>query len=254
MLNGDKRVRGAWLAGSLGRRAGDDLSDLDLLVVVDESHLSSFADSWIDAIREQVPVVLHHRRDTGPTVVLNQVSDEWIRFDLAVVSPTEAATRDPAALRRLFDRDLLEQSMTGESRPMPPSGSRVAGLTREFMRVLGLLPVVLGREELEVGVSGSGLIRTLLIQLMLEDAFVPDRGGALKLRGVLRDEHLRALRMLPPVEATRESIVAMHLAVSRAFLPLARQLMEEAVEEWPEPLEAALRRHLQRTLNLQLTP
>lgn len=254
VLRADERVRGAWLAGSLGRGAGDDLSDLDLLVIVRESDLTGFADTWVDTISAQVPVVLHHRLDAGPAVVLNHVSAEWIRFDLVVVRSTEVALRDPATMRKLFDRDGLEQSMTGEARPLPPSGSRVRSLTQEFMRVLGLLPVVLGREEFEVGASGSGLIRTMLVQLMLEDAFVPDRGGALKLRGVLRDEHLEALRSLPPITATPESIVEVHIAVAQVFLPLARRLAEQTGGEWPAALEEALHRHLERTLNLRLSP
>ncbi len=253
VLERDERVRAAWLAGSLGRGAGDELSDLDLVVVVAEPELAAFADSWVAAVSEQVPVVLHQRLNADPVIVLNQVSEEWIRFDLSVVSPEGAVTRDPATMVKLFDRDCVERTLTGQSHPLPPSGPRVASLTQEFMRVLGLLPVVLGRKELEVGASGSGLIRTMLVQLMLEDAFVPDRRGAMTLREVLREEHLQILRGLPPIDATMESIVAVHVAVARAFLPLARRLIEQTAQDWPTSLEEALRRHLDRTLDLQLS-
>jgi hypothetical protein len=69
----------------------------------------------------------------------------------------------------------------------------VARLNREFLRILGLLPVVLGREEYVVGASGAGLARTLLIQLMVEEVAAPGPGGALHLRGLLPVERLVAL-------------------------------------------------------------
>ena len=252
VLDGDHRVRGAWLAGSLGRGSGDDFSDIDLVVVVEPRDLEGFLDEWDAAIAASVRVVLRQRIPFGEMVVLNHVSADWVRFDVSVVPPDDLVGRAASSVRVLFDREDLQTTMTGRARPIPPSGERVGALAQEFLRVLGLLPVVLGRQELEVGASGSGLLRTMLIQLMLEDAYVPDRGGALKLRDVLRDEHLQLVSTLPPIAATRESILAVHLACAEAFLPLARQLSERTGEPWPQDLEAALRRHLERELDLRL--
>ncbi|WP_248582988.1 nucleotidyltransferase domain-containing protein [Nocardioides sp. InS609-2] len=252
ILERDPRVRGAWLVGSLGRGAGDELSDLDVLVVVDLGDRETWLVDWDEAIAARIPVVLQQRIELGEMVVLNHVTEDWVRFDVSVVPPGDLVERAASSVKVLFDRDDLQSSMTGQARPIPPSGHRVGALAREFLRVLGLLPVVLGRDELEIGASGSGLLRGLLIQLMLEDACVPDRGGALKLRGVLRNEHLELLRRLPPIEATRESILAVHLAGAEGFLPLARELSERTGEPWPQDLETALRRHLERELDLRL--
>jgi hypothetical protein len=118
--------------------------------------------------------------------------------------------------------------------------------------VLGLLPVVVGRQEYVVAASGVGLLRGLLIQLMLQDVAIEDRGGALKLAGVLPADRLQALADLPAVEATRESVIAGHLACAQLFLPLARQIAKACDADWPTELEQALRDHLRRTLALEL--
>ena len=115
------------------------------------------------------------------------------------------------------------------------------------MRVLGLLPIILGRDEYVVGASGAALLRGLVIRLML--LATPSRGGALRLDGVLPADRLAALATLPPIEATYDSVLAVHLACARVFLPLARSLVGEG---WPVPIERALHGHLSRTLGIDL--
>jgi hypothetical protein len=93
----------------------------------------------------------------------------------------------------------------------------------------------------------------LLIQLMTEDVAVEDRGGALHLRGLLPDAQLAAIDELPPISATRESAIAVHMAVARLFLPLARDLSKRTGTPWPDALESALRAHLDSQLGLKLS-
>jgi hypothetical protein len=103
-----------------------------------------------------------------------------------------------------------------------------------------------------VGQSGAGLLRDMLIDLMLEDVAVEDRGGALHLNALLPDDRRQALAELPPVRATGESVIAAHVVCAAAFLPLARDLHRRNGLEWPEEMEAALRRHLRATLSIEL--
>ena len=116
------------------------------------------------------------------------------------------------------------------------------------MRVLGLLPVVVGREEYVVAEMGAGLALNLLVDLMLEDVAVEDRGGAMYLNRLLPFRRQQSLMALPPIAANRESVINAHLACAELFLPLARDLHARCGLQWPQALEAALRRHLDKTL------
>jgi len=184
--------------------------------------------------------------------VFNQVTADWLRFDVSVITPAGLDRYTASTVRPLFDKDDLYSRLRQKREPLAPSGPRIQELTKEFMRILGLLPVVLGREEYAVSASGSGLIRMLLIQLMTEDVAVEDRGGALHLRGLLPDAQLAAIDELPPILATRESAIAVHMAVARLFLPLARDLSKRTATPWPDALESALRAHLDTQLGLKL--
>lgn len=78
--------------------------------------------------------------------------------------------------------------------------------------MLGLLPVVIGRGEFVVGQSGVGLLRSMLIDVMLEEVAVEDRGGALHLNQLLPAHRQQVLTDLPPIRATRDSVIAGHVA------------------------------------------
>ena len=252
VLQADGRVCAAWLSGSLGRGAGDQYSDVDMVVVVTEADRKAFLADWDSIVTTIAPVVLSNQLSRGAVTVFNQVTAEWLRFDVSVITPADLGRYTASTLRLLFDKEDLHSKLSPRGEPLAPSGPRVYALTKEFMRTLGLLPVVLGRDEYAVGASGASLIRMSLIQLMTEDVAVEDRGGALHLRGLLSDARLAEIDTLPPIAATRDSVVAVHMAVSRIFLPLARDLFERTGTEWPEALERALRDHLDRELGLKI--
>lgn len=246
----DRRVLAAWLAGSHGRGCPDRYSDIDVWVVVDQSDRDGFVADWPNIADRISPTVLFRQVFGGP--VFNHVTPEWLRFDIVVGVPADVPQRSRSTLRPLFDRADLHLRLRETGEPRPPSPVRVVDLSEEFLRVLGLLPVVIGRGEYEVGAMGCGLLRTMLTQLMLEDVAVEDRGGALRLHGLLPDDRLAALRTLPPVEASRDSVIAAHLACARLFLPLAKELCARTGAAWPAPAEEAVRAWLKRDLDLVL--
>jgi len=56
VLAQDSRVSAAWLFGSLGRGDADELSDLDLFIIVaDEQHEAIVADRYLDFIEAIIP-------------------------------------------------------------------------------------------------------------------------------------------------------------------------------------------------------
>lgn len=59
-LKTDERVVAAWLAGSLGRGADDNLSDLDLWVVVDDAEIDEIIDSPSTFVQTIVPTIVEN--------------------------------------------------------------------------------------------------------------------------------------------------------------------------------------------------
>jgi predicted nucleotidyltransferase len=210
-------VQAVKLGGSLARGEADAYSDLDLdlVVVVD------------DAAMFDAPAVV--RAAATGTVLLRElpfgvvaVTTELLRLDL-VVTETDG---DPPS-----------------SDPPDP-----AGIAEEFLRILGLLPVVVGREEWIVGSNAGWLLRTLLVQLLLAENGEHTPTGAKRLNEKLSAEQRRLVETLPPIAATRDGVIRSHVETARAFLPRARRL----AGDWPQALEDATRAQLVRELDLEL--
>ena len=249
ILQEDERVRAAWLCGSRARGTSDEFSDIDIWLVVRPTDEAQFIDDWPSMSDKISPTVL--RQQVGKRPAFNHITPEWLRFDVSIGTPDDAPKRSRSAVRLLFDLDGLDATLGHSQGPLQPDAAKVRILTTEFLRVLGLLPVVAGRSEYVVGASGVGLLRELLIQLMLEDVGVEDRGGALHLNGLIPEARLQALRDLPPIAATREAVIAGHLACTQLFLPIARELSARTGVQWPAELERAVREHLCRSLSLE---
>jgi predicted nucleotidyltransferase len=250
VLEGEGRVRAAWLAGSRARGTDDRYSDLDVWVVSAPEDRRSLLADWPKLAERVGPTVLCRR--VGLLPAYTHVTPGWERYDIVFGTTDDVPRRSRSSVRLLFDRDGLDALLAEPSGPQRPDPAKVQATTTEFLRVLGLLPVVIGREEYVVAASGAGLLRTLLIQLMVEDTEVEDRGGALKLKGLLAPERLEALAALPPIAATRESAIEAHLACARLFLPYARELCERTGASWPADLEIAARSYLHTTLSITL--
>lgn len=122
----------------------------------------------------------------------------------------------------------------------------------QFLRCLGLLVVGVGRGEVLTAVTGCGILRNQLISLLLETAHVEDRGGALRLNPLLSAEQREVLEGLPSTVATLESVLEVHRALARAFLPRARRLHAELGLEWPERFEEATLAYVEREIGMDL--
>ena len=249
-LRDDPRVRAAWLTGSLARGTADEFSDVDVWAVVDPDRFDEFVAAWPEASERVSPLVLREMREFGRAALFNHVTPDWLRFDLALETPDAVARRPASSLRLLFDRDGLAAGARAGGQPLAPSPKTVQRLVTEFLRVLGLLPVVIGREDYVNAVSGAALLRQTLVQLMIEDVAVEDPGGALHLSALLPPERYAVLARLPGVEATRESAIAAHVACAQAFLPLARELTKRCELAWPVDLERAARAHIYQRLGV----
>ncbi|MGZ5932950.1 MAG: nucleotidyltransferase domain-containing protein [Rhizomicrobium sp.] len=249
VLSADGRIESAWLTGSLGKGAGDEFSDVDVTVVV--------PDASYDALRHysgdlsMVANVVRINIVSGR--VLNAITDLWARFDLTFVKPNEFAVMPLAAARPLINRGTPQRVFAAPP-PYKTTAPRVLQLSNEFIRVIGLTPVGIGREEFTILQEGVGLLRRMTLDLMLEaNGIGPQaRGGALHMNLFLTQEQRRTLESVPPVGATRESVIAADIALARIFLPLAKKLAAETGAPWPSLFEDATRAHLARTLGAQI--
>jgi predicted nucleotidyltransferase len=250
VLAADTRIEAAWLSGSFGRGEADEWSDIDVTVVASDRTFDQTVGAYANDL-SAVANVVYMNVIAGR--VVNAVTDEWARFDLTFLKPAEFAARAIGPMTPLFNRNA-----SGPKPQTPPpystSAQRVTGIVSEYLRILGLSPVVLGRGEYFVALDGVGYMRRLIIDLFLEEAGINQaaRGGALHLNRLLTDDQRRALASMPPLEATRESVIAAQEALTHLFLPAARALARKTGASWPSSFEEATRNTLARNLGLEI--
>ncbi|HQT53744.1 nucleotidyltransferase domain-containing protein [Phenylobacterium sp.] len=245
-LGADKRIRSVWLYGSLGRGDGDAWSDVDLVA---EVHEADRAGCLADYRRGQpgMPPMILAMALYGR--ILAATTPDWERFDISFVSPTELAGMDGGALKPLRGERTLHPE-AHSAQPDHRAGERVEAMVIEFLRILGLLPVAVGRGEWLVAQQGDGLQRRLLIDLMVEENGVPPsaRGGAKKLNAFLTPEQRAVLEALRPPAAQPGAVIDAAADLARLFLARARPLVDRLGATWPAAFEQATRRHLQTTM------
>jgi hypothetical protein len=250
IFEGLPQVEALFLAGSHGAGRADAHSDIDLVAVAAADH-AGIATAWCGGLAALAPVVFWDQR-VGRSTLVNAITQDWLRVDLLIVTPGDLGARSKDSVKVLIDRAGIYARLPGTLPPARPDPERVGRIIREFIRVLGLLPVGVGRGEDVLLVKGAGLLRDLLADLMLEDCPLPDRGGVLHPSRLLTPAQMAVLRQLPYPGPEREAVIAAHVAVAGVFFPLARAMAARVGTAWPEAFEAALRRRLTAELGLTL--
>ena len=208
VLTEDERILSAWLSGSIGRNRADPHSDVDVTCVVEEEDLSACVAEYGG-----------RRNPVGPTVhqiivygrVAANTAPDWMRYDLAFMTPIEFRGQDPARLAPLV---RASRPATGKTAQVPMSGAQVAATAAEFIRILGLLPVALGRREWLTAMEGLALMRRMTIDLMIEtNGLTHEKGGVKKLNPLLTDLQREALEQTFPRTLDAEGLTAANLAL-----------------------------------------
>ena len=246
-MQGETAVRALFLAGSHGRGTADAFSDLDFLAVAAPQDHGQVAAIWRRVLGGLATIVFWAERG-GRGRLLNAITSGWLRCDLVILAPDALAGRAGDRLRPLIDWDGLLATLPASLPPKEPDAARLRSIVEEFIRVLGLLSVAMGRKEYYLGVTGTALLRDQLVNVMLEGGLDPDPGGALHLSRVLPPDGMRALEALPFPKPVRSEVIHAHLAVAREFFPRARALASQVNMAWPEAFEAATRRKLESQL------
>jgi hypothetical protein len=109
-LTGDGRVAQLWTVGSLGRGDGDQLSDLDLVIVPNADHLPAILADPVTLVPLPSPILTRLRRDRNAppggayTGICVEVATLPMWIDLYIWPPTSAAV--PADATVLVDKIL----------------------------------------------------------------------------------------------------------------------------------------------------
>lgn len=252
-LAADKRIRAAWLSGSLGQGAGDEHSDVDIVVEIAESDRAACLTDY-SRPRPGMPQTVHtqviHDR------ILTAIASNWERFDLVFLTAAELSRIDSASLKQLFgdaSATAHAHSLSPTHAPDAAAVARIEATISEFLRVLGLAVAVIGREEWLVAQQGVELLRKMLIDVMLEENRVPPGArGVKRLNPFLTQEQRTLLENLAPPAARREPLLAANSELARIFLARVKPLATARGAKWPQAFEDATRRHLKRTLALEI--
>lgn len=238
------------LGGSLGRGEGDAWSDVDLVVVTPaERHAVFVTDlrAWAGAV---APPVLWRQVYPG-LPLFHAVTADYLRYDITVTTAgrvTESADR----VRPLVDKAGVQAALPATRDAPPVTAQAVEAAVEEFLRIIGLLPVAMGRRDYAAAASGAELLRQQLQAVMVLAQRPVTPPGALAVSRMLPAEDVRVLEGLAATPATRDGAIAGSLALAAAFLPRARRLAGETGAIWPHALEAAVRAHLRRELDIDL--
>jgi hypothetical protein len=243
-------IRALFLSGSYGSGLEDAYSDIDFLLVAADGPTDEVAGLWRDAVGRTGEIVLWRDRQVGPSLI-NAITHDWMRTDVVILKPGQMGRLTKDSLKVLFDHDRLFESLPVTTVTRALDSKRARYQFEEFIRILGLLPLAMGRQEHLNGVTGLFHLRNLLVDLMIEETGAPHRGGALHLNRLITSEQKQVLASLPPPIPERDPLISAHLAYAAAYLPRARGLAKLRGIDWPEKLEAAAWNRLRDTLSVE---
>jgi len=236
-LEDEPGIMGLFLSGSYGNGLADAYSDIDFVLVAEEGACDRVAALWRRAVERTGEIVLWWDRRTVP-VLINAITADWVRTDVVILKPEQMGAQVQSALKPLFDHSGIYDGLAAVAPVREPDAGAFLVQVEEFIRVLGLLHLAVGRGEYINGVLGGFHLRNLLVELMIAETNAPDRGGVLHLNRLITEEQKAVLLGLPPLVAERDAMIAAHLAYARAYLPRARRRAVAIGMAWPERFEA----------------
>ena len=222
-LQDEPSVRALFLSGSYGSGLEDAYSDVDFLAVTTGGPTDEFAELWSQAVRRTGEIVLWWDRQPKNNLI-NAITDSWLRVDVEIVTRAQMPRRAKHDLKVLFDHDQIYDALPAQTEAPRPSLQRVKWQFENFIRVLGLMSLAIGRAEYFTGVTGVFHLRSLLVDLLLEETAAPNRDGALHLNRLLTEEQRNVLASLPLPSPTTDGVIEANLACASAYLPRARQM------------------------------
>ena len=250
VLQGVPDVNPLFLSGSHGKGMGDAYRDLDFVLVSGRGATDAIACACRHAVSQTGLIVLWWDRADVP-VLINAITEDWTRIDLVILNPAKLAAHDQNTPKVIFDPEGFYERLISQAPERVRDPDKFLHQVEDFIRILGLLPLVEGRKKYINGVLGVSHLRQLLVDLLEEETYAPHRGGMLRLNQLRTDAQQALLISLPPPLAMREGMITAHLAYAGAFLPRARRQATELGVAWPGRFEEVTWGRLKQTLVLE---
>jgi hypothetical protein len=248
----DKRVRVLWLTGSMATGRADAQSDVDLRIVVRTEDFATLASWWSELLEPVTQLVWKRfKSESSDEILLSAITMEYLRFDLVVQSLADTQPRMHDAARVVFDKDGIASQFVLTALSQRNPFARLTLIVEEFIRLLGMLPVVVARNDVPRGMEEQIGLHALLIDLLLlENGLDRIDTGKQHIIAFLNDEQKAVLLQVPSLAPNIEAIIQGRLAYARLFLPRARRLMQLRAQPYPEAFETTTRKHLWETLHV----
>lgn len=253
LLKHHNSVTAAWLTGSYGRGDADQFSDVDIIAYVeDAAKAEETFTSLIDCIKKDGEIVFSKLILKSRTI--NTINEDWGRCDITIVDKSNLSEVIATNVKTLFDKNNATDLL--------PSKNLVSNYnilyelrenTEEFIRILGLLPVVISRQELAVAQSGVFVLKDKLIRLMLLENKGHVKRGALSIKKSLSAEQYALLEHMPVVSVSEDSIIKGHEYLAHYYLSKAKVLCSDYGIEWPSRFEEATLLNIKDKIGLDLT-
>jgi len=229
-------VHALFLSGSFGTGLADAFSDIDFVLVADQGATDDMAAHWRAAVEQTGEIVLWWDRTTVP-VLINAITADWVRTDVVILKPDQMRSHSKATLKPIFDHDSMYADLPDAPASHVQNPKRLTYQIEEFIRILGLLHLAVGRQEYINGVLGVFHLRNLLVDLMIEETNAPNRGGILHLNRLITEDQTARLISLPPPVPERQAMIDAHMAYAAEYLPRARRRAQAIGANWPERFE-----------------
>jgi hypothetical protein len=247
-FEGDDRVRGMWLGGSLGRGTADAASDLDvLLAVADDAH-DGFLAGWRTWLADVTPTVLAEALPFAPGMYYS-VTPDFERFDVVVEPVSALPTTFFRSRVTLFDRDGLTARIPPPEPGPGPSADAVRGLISEYFRI-SAVETILVRDDWLLAREHVHAVASLVYRLFVESNAPLPPMGVKQWSAKLTPDQRSVLASLPTDAADVSGLRTAHLAMAAVFVPTAEALALRLGVPWPHDLEAAAAAHLSEVLGL----
>lgn len=246
LLAAQPSIDSAWLMGSYGRGDQDTYSDFDFgAYVPTPANADRIFQALCDHLENNPTVVFSKPLPHGRTV--NTITEDWQRIDITVLDSNSIRDLASENLKFLYGQEKAEVLMKPSlPEPTKKNSVEIQSIAHEFIRVLGLATVVVGREDYVLGQSGAELLRGLLIRLMSKEKADGITRGALSMRKALTVEQYNVLSEIPPMSPQREPIFDVYKYLAKEFFRRGRDIMKSYGLEWPTRFEEATRRSLDK--------
>lgn len=225
----DTHVLAAWLEGSLATGTGDDWSDLDVHLLIDD--LTQFDPmAWIANF---TPAILADEIPGLPGAFIF-VTPGWVHIDVIVHTHTDA-----------WDRDVPRRALWDPHQLVPVGPATLASAPRAtvffpdsqakaFLYFMGTVVGAVRRGDwLAASLTAVTMRDELLLSLMLAENGVAARLGRKHLDRLLTTEQLTTLGAIPPIGLGDTGLVSALTEIATLYIARGRRLAEQRGTEWP---------------------